>query len=157
MFITLRCDGSLGLICRIFPPWRIPRLLVYFLIDALFPPSPNHPVCYLPRRFLLTVRFDSPPTPSRSPNPNRPSIPPSSRPLDDGLELPRVAKGILDDGLAEVLLDVIGVGTALGRSAGSGGGEVDVAVADGPAAGPGEVDDSALGVQEQQRLRAAQR
>lgn len=135
-----------------FPTLENPSLACYFcLIDALFPPGLQPPRMLLPPRFLLPL------SPSRSPKPNRPSIPPSLRRLNDGLELPRVAKGILDDGLAEVLLDVIGVGTALGRSAGGGGGEVDVAVADGPAAGPGEVDDSALGIQEQQRLRAAQR
>ncbi len=81
--------------------------------------------------------------------------------LNDGLELTGVAECVLDDHAAELLLVVIFPVVEdhlLAVVEGGGGrGEVDVAVTGGPAALAGEVDDGALGVEEQQGLGAGQR
>lgn len=68
--------------------------------------------------------------------------------LHDRLELAGVAERVLDDHLAEVLLLAVLVDGLAGV------GEVDVAVADDPAAGLGELDDGALRVEEEEGLGA---
>lgn len=66
-------------------------------------------------------------------------------PLNNSLQLPGIAEGILDDHLAHVLLLLL-VARLLRR------GEEDVAVLDRPAAGAREFDHGALGVEEEERL-----
>lgn len=71
--------------------------------------------------------------------------------LYNGLKLPRIAQRVLNDHLADVLCLAV-LAPLDGRA-----GEEDLAVAHGPAALPGKVDDGALGLEKEQRLGAAER
>lgn len=87
------------------------------------------------------------PLPSLSPLFLLPTSTSSSSPrLDNSLQLARVPERVLNNTPADLLLQ--GGGVAARLSGVGGVGEVDVAVADGPAALAGEVDDGALGVEE---------
>lgn len=89
-----------------------------------------------------------------------PGQPQRSTRLYNSLQLPGVAKRVLDHQLAHLLLSPgAGRGLVVVVSLPAGGsglgllGEVDPAVLEGPAAGAGKLDDGALGVEEEERLR----